>query len=60
MKKSKPTCKDNISSGKNDRNEKSEYWPTSIKESLNWLHFFNIMEFTEDKIKNNENFYPHC
>ena len=24
---------------KNDRNDKTEYWPTRIKESLNWLPF---------------------
>ena len=31
-----------------DRNNKTEYWPTSIKESLNWLPFFDIIEFTAD------------
>ena len=29
-----------------DCNEKTENWPTSIKESLNWLPFFDIKEFT--------------
>ena len=36
--------------GKHYRNEKHEYWPTSAKESLNWLPFFDIMEFTGDTI----------
>ena len=43
-----------------NHNDKTEYWPTSIKESLNWLPFFDIMEFTEDKIDNDKNFYRHC
>ena len=38
-----------------DRNNKTEYWPTSIKESLNWLPFFDITEFTVDRI-DNDNF----
>ena len=33
-----------------DRNDKTEYWPTSTKESLNWLPFSDIMEFTADRI----------
>ena len=24
-----------------DRDDKTEYWPTSIEESLNWLPFFS-------------------
>ena len=28
-----------------DCNDKTEYWPTSIKENINWLPFFNIMDF---------------
>ena len=32
------------------RNDKTEYWPTSINQSLDWLPFFDIMEFTEDRI----------
>ena len=35
-----------------DRDDKTEYWPTSIEESLNWLPFFHIMEFTADRIDN--------
>ena len=30
---------------KNDCNDKSEYWPTSIKEGLNWLPFFGYHGF---------------
>ena len=29
----------------NDRNDKTEYWPTSINESLNWFPFFDTIEF---------------
>ena len=32
-------CKATIKEEKNDRNNKTEYWPTSIKEGLNWLPF---------------------
>ena len=37
---------------KNDRNDKTEYWLTSIKEIINWLPFFDIMEFIADRIDN--------
>ena len=37
---------------KNYRNDKTECWPTSINEGLNWLPFFDIMEFTADRINN--------
>ena len=34
-----------------DRNDKTEYWTTSIKESINELLFY-IMDFTADRIDN--------
>ena len=37
-----------------DHNDKTEYWPTRINESLNWSHFFYIMEFTADRIENDK------
>ena len=43
---------------KMDRNDKTEYCPTSIKESINWLPFFDIMEFTADRIENYKNILP--
>ena len=45
---------------KNDCNDKSEYWPTSIKEGLNWLPFLDIMDFTADRMDNDKNFYRYC
>ena len=36
------------------RNNKPEYWPTIIKESLNWLPFIYIMEFALDRIDNDK------
>ena len=39
-KKYKPRCEDTINEEKIDRNDKTEYWPTIIKESLNWLPFY--------------------
>ena len=42
------------------RNDKTEYWPTSINESFNWLPFFDIMEFTADRIENDKNYYRQC
>ena len=42
-----------------DRNNKNEYWPTSIKEILHWLPFLDIMKFTADRIKNYIKFYRH-
>ena len=41
-----------------DRNYKTECWPKSIMESLNWLPFLDIMEFTAYKIKNDKNIFP--
>ena len=35
---------------KNDHNDKTEYRPTSIKEILNWLPSFDIMEVTVHRI----------
>ena len=29
-----------------------DYWPTIINEGLNLLSFFNIMEYTADRIEN--------
>ena len=46
----KPSIKKKI-----NRNEINKYWPTSIKESLNWLPFFDITELTVDRI-DNDNF----
>ena len=43
-----------------DRNHKTECWPKSIMEILNWLPFLDIIEFTTDRIKNNKIYYHHC
>ena len=43
---------------KKDRNNKPEYWPTSIKEILNWLPFLYIMDFTADRIENYKQILP--
>ena len=40
-----------------DRNDKTEYWPKIIKESLHWLLFY-IIEFTTDRIENDKNLLP--
>ena len=37
-----------------DRNNKTEYYPTRTKESLNWLPFFDTTELTEDRIENDK------
>ena len=38
--KRKPRCKSTIKEDKMfDRNNKTEYWPTIIKEGLKWIHF---------------------
>ena len=42
---------------KMDRNYKTECWPKIIIESLNWLPFIDIMEFTADRIKNDKNIF---
>ena len=42
------------------RNYKTECWPKSIMESVNWLPFLDIMEFTVDRINNDKNYYHHC
>ena len=42
---------------KMDRNKKTENWPTSIKESINWLPFY-IIAFTADKIENDKKNVP--
>ena len=41
-----------------DSNYKTECWPKSIMESLNWLPFLDIMEFTADSINNDKNILP--
>ena len=41
-----------------DFNYKAEYWPKSIMESINWLTYLDIMDFTEDTIKNDKNLLP--
>ena len=41
-----------------DRDYKIEYWPKIIMESLNWLPFLDIMEFTSDRIDNDKNPLP--
>ena len=41
-----------------DRNDKTEYWPKLIMESLNWINFLDIMDFTENKIENDINLLP--
>ena len=40
-----------------DCNYKTEFWPKSIMEILNWLPFIDIMEFTADKINNDKNIF---
>ena len=34
--------------------------PTRKKESINWLLFIYITDFTADKIENNNNKFRHC
>ena len=34
------------------------YWPTSIKEFINWFTFMNIMEYTTDRIDNEITLLP--
>ena len=41
-----------------DCNYKTEFWPKSTMESLNWLPFLDIMEFTANNIKNDKNLFP--
>ena len=41
-----------------DRNYKTDYWPKRIVESLNWLPFLDIVEFTADRIENDKNLLP--
>ena len=41
-----------------DRNYKTECWPKKIMESLNWLPFLDIMQFTADSIKNDKILFP--
>ena len=41
-----------------DFNYKAEYWTKSIMESINWLPSLDIMDFTEDTIKNDKNLLP--
>ena len=40
------------------RNDKTEYWPKIIVESLNWLHLLGIMGVTADRIENYKNLLP--
>ena len=41
-----------------DRNYKTDCWPKSIMESLNWLPFIDTMEFTSEKMNNDKNVFP--
>ena len=50
-----PSIKENI-----DCNNKTEYWPKSIEESLNWLPFLYITNFTADRIENHKKLYYNC
>ena len=34
------------------------YWPTRIKEVINWFLFLNIMKYTADKIENEITLLP--
>ena len=43
-----------------DRNNKTEYFQTIIKEGLNWFLFLYIMYFTTESIENDKNSYLHC
>ena len=41
-----------------DINYKTDCWPEIIMESLNWLPFLDVMEFTVEKINNHKNLFP--
>ena len=41
-----------------DPNYKTEFWPKSIMESVNWLPFIYIVEFIADRIENDKNLLP--
>ena len=41
-----------------DRNYKTDCWPKIITESLDWLDFLDVMEFTSYKIDNDINLFP--
>ena len=41
-----------------DCNDKTEYLLTSIKEILNWLPFWDIIEFTADRIDHYKKLLP--
>ena len=41
-----------------DRNDKTGCWPKSIMESINWLPFLDIMEFTVEITKNDKDLLP--
>ena len=43
---------------KNDCNYKTEYWPTSINESLHWFPFIYIMDFTAERIEYDKKLLP--
>ena len=44
----------NIPQGKKniDCHDIIDYWPTCIKDGLNWLSLLDIMKYTEDRIYN--------
>ena len=43
-----------------DRNDKTQYCPKIIEESINWLPFLDIMELTADKIDSDKIYYRYC
>ena len=43
---------------KSYRNDKTDYCPKSITESLNWLPLIDIMEFTAERIYNDKILLP--
>ena len=57
MKENILRCKATIKE-KNDRNDKIEYWPTSIREGLHWLSFFDVMKCTAYRIENEKIILP--
>ena len=49
----KPSVKKEI-----DRHDRKPYWPTSIKEIIQWFTFIPIMEHTENILEPNKSLTP--
>ena len=41
-----------------DRHDSDLYWPTSIKDTIQWFPFLTIMEHTENILKPNKGLIP--